>query len=305
LLERLLEFAQAPTGPQLAGSRNQNVQAMVVFRDTTNQTKRKYTRPMASRLNKNPRAASVMKRALILNAVFITGMTTPAVGSARKDFLDWILRKRSLAWGPSGQSSSLLVTDLKTAGLWPEVEEDEQELLLSDQVSARQRINASWLAESITCLLWSLRMISDLPHYDWEADASLFSQLRSDSMTELIKHAKIRPKKEIERQRQIAELWHWRARTRFLLESGDSDGQPAGGPTIEQIIERVATRGSRSGRLPEPIARDFPARGMPYCDLSPGEFATLTSIAQERHKAFNWLSGCSPTGRWADTRTDT
>jgi hypothetical protein len=195
--------------------------------------------------------------------------------------------------------------DLEGAGVWADVEEDEQELLLSDQVSARQRINASWLAESITSLLWALRIISKLPAYDREADASLFSQLRSDSMTELIKHAKIRPKKEIERQRQIAELWHWRARTRYLLELGDSDNQPVGGRTIEQIIERIAIRGARSGRLPEPIARDFPARGKPYCDLSSGEFATLISIAQERHRAFSWLCGCSPTGRWADTRTDT
>ena len=155
-----------------------------------------------------------MKRALILNAVFITGMTTPAAGSARNDSSDLTPRKRSLARDPSGQSSSLLVMDLKTAGLWPDVEEDEQELLLSDQVSARQRINASWLAESITSLLWALRIIAKLPAYDRETDASLFSQLRSDSITELIKHARLRPKKEIERQRQLAELCEFSAELR-------------------------------------------------------------------------------------------
>jgi hypothetical protein len=50
-----------------------------------------------------------------------------------------------------------MVIDLKTAGLWPDVEKDEQKLLLSDRISAQQRIDASWLAESITCLLWRSR----------------------------------------------------------------------------------------------------------------------------------------------------
>jgi hypothetical protein len=55
------------------------------------------------------------------------------------------------------QSQSLMVIDLKTAGLWPDVEKDKQKLLLSDRISAQQRIDASWLAESITCLLWRSR----------------------------------------------------------------------------------------------------------------------------------------------------
>ena len=148
-------------------------------------------------------------------------------------------------------------------------------------------------------------MIPKSPSYDREADPTLASRLRSESIPELIRQARLRPRREIEKQRQIAELWHWRARTRRLQELGHFNGQLVSGRTIEQIIERTATKGARSRRLPEPIARDFPAREKPYCELSSDEFATVTSIAQERHKAFNWLCGFSPTGRWADTRTDT
>jgi hypothetical protein len=147
-------------------------------------------------------------------------------------------------------------------------------------------------------------MIPELPAYDWAADATLTSQLRSKSIPELIGQARLRPRKEIE-QRQIAELWNWRARTRRLQELGHFNGQLVSGRTIERIIERAAAKGARSGRLPEPIAKDLPAREKPYCNLSSGEFTTLTSIAQERHKALNWICGFSPTGRWADTRTDT
>jgi hypothetical protein len=246
-----------------------------------------------------------MKRALILNAVLVTGMTTPFVESVNPELNSRISDGRSGDSKTAGQSSSLIVTDLKTAGLWPDLEEDEKKLLLSDRISTQQRIDASWLGESITCLLWALQMIPRLPAYDLEADPTLLSRLRSDAIPELFRQARLRPKRESEKQRDTAELWHWRARTRRLQELGDFDGRLVGGHTIEQIIERAAINGAQRGLLPEPIARDFPARGKPYRDLSSDEFATLTSICQERHKAFNWLCGLSSTGQWADTPTDT
>lgn len=245
-----------------------------------------------------------MKRALILNAVLVTGMTTPTVGSVMSDLPGQIPQKKSGCKAKS-QPPSLMVVDLKTAGLWPDVEADEKKLLLSNQISERQQIDASWLGESIASLLWALEMTPELPAYDQEIDPALTGRLRSAPITELIRQAKLRQKREIEKQREVAELWHWRSRTRQLQELEDSDDQCVTGPTIEQIIEKAAVKGARSGRLPQPIARDFPALGKPYCELSSGEYDTLASIARERHKAFNWLCGFSPTGRWADTRTDT
>lgn len=245
-----------------------------------------------------------MKRALILNAVLVTGMTT-AVDSVTGDSDVWTPQESIGAGKTSDQTFTLMVMDLKASGLWPDVEEDEQRLLLSDRISKRQRIDASWLGESITCLLWALQMIPQLPAYDREADPTLARRLRSESIPDLIRQARLRPKKEIEKQRQIAELWHWRARTRYLQEQGRLDEKSADTPAIEQIIERIATRYARIGRLPAAMAGDFEALGKPYRDLSPDEFDRLASIAQERHRALNWVCGESPTGRWADTRTDT
>lgn len=244
-----------------------------------------------------------MKRAIILNAVFTTGMMKQWGDSIGSELAgrapDKEFRK------PTGQTSSPMVIDLKTAGLWPHVEGNEQKVLLSDRISTQQRIDASWLAESIASFLWALQMIPELPAYDREADPTLTSRLRSESIPELITQARLRPKRDIEKQRQIAELWHWRARTRYLQEQGPLDGESEGIPAIEEIIEKIANRDARIGLLPTPIAGDFPALRKPYRDLSSQEFATLGSISQERHKAFNWLCGYSPTGRWADTRTDT
>ena len=243
-----------------------------------------------------------MKRAVILNAVFVTGMMTPLRDPVRSESSQKTPNEKLGSRETTRKASSVTVNDLKVAGLWPEVEGNERDLLLAVRVSERQRIDASWLAESITCLLWALRMIQELPAYDQEADPSFVGQL--SSITELGQRAKLRSKKEIEKQRRIAELWHWRARTRYLQEQGPLDGESEGIPAIEEIIEKIANRDALIGLLPTPIAGDFPALRTPYRDLSSQEFATLGSISQERHKAFNWLCGYSPTGRWADTRTD-
>lgn len=245
----------------------------------------------------------VMKRALILNAVRVTGMMKPCGDSVSSESATRTPDKKLRE--TMGQISSPMVLDLETAGLWPDVEEDEQKVLMFDRISTRQQIDASWLGESIVSLLWALQMIPELPAYDQEADPSIHGRLRSDSIPDIIKLARLRPKREIEKQRQIAELWHWRARTRRVQKADNGVVQLVGGRTIEQIIERAATMGARGGRLPNPIAGDFPAMGKPYHNLSSDQFATLASIAYERHKAFNWLCGYSPTGRWADTRTDT
>ena len=263
---------------------------------------RKYTWRMSSNPGRNPCAVSAMKRAIILNAVFVTGMMTPLSDQGRNESSEKTPKKKRGTCETTHEAPSLMVRDLKTAGLWPEVEQNERDLLLAERVSERQRIGASWLAESITCLLWALRMIQELPAYDQEADPSFVGQL--SSITELVQRAKLRSKKEIEKQRQIAEVWHWRARTRYLQEQGRFD-ESQGGPTIEQIIERTATRCAGIGLLPNLIAGDFPALGKPYRDISPDEYGILSSISLERHKAFNWLCGYSPTGRWEDTRTDT
>jgi len=285
-------------------SRSRNAKTIGVFRDTTSLSNRKYTRPMSPRPKKIPCAASVMKRALILHAVHITGMTT-SVAPEASDSARWAPQKSFGASKTSDQTLTLMVMDLKASGLWTDVEEDEQKLLLSDPISKQQEINASWLGESITCLLWALRMIPELPSYDQEADPTLTSRLRSASIPQLIRQARLRPKREILKQRQIAEVWNWRARTRYLQEQGRLDDESVAGPTIEQIIERTATRYARFGRLQNAIAGDFQALGKPYRDLSSDEFAVLKAIAQGRHRALNWLCGDSPTGRWADTRTAT
>ncbi len=256
---------------------------------------------------RNPSAASAMKRAIILKYIFVRGLAAPPIDELASVMSEWSPEERSSFATDTAQIFMRDVDHLKAAGLWPDVEEGERTFLQAgiDQISPQQRIDASWLAESIVCLLWALQIVPELPSYDQEASHESVKMLPATSIKDLIKQARLRSQEEIEKQRDIAEHWHWRARTRRLQEDGQLHGQLVGGQTIEQIIEFSASKGAENGDLPKPIGSDFPALGKPYRDLSFEEFAMLTSIAQERHKAFNWLCGWSPSGRWEDTPTDT
>jgi hypothetical protein len=218
----------------------------------------------------------------------------------------WTPEETSRLMADAGQMFMQNVNHLKAAGIWPDVDEDERKFLQAgiDEISEQQRIDAGWLAESITCLLWALKIIPGMPSYDQESSHEIVNALPANSIKDLIKQAHLRPEEEIKKQRNIAELWHWRARTRELQEEGYLFQLPSG-YTIEQVIELAALKGAENGDLPHPIRSDFAARGKPYRDLSLEEFAVLTSIAQERHKALNWLCGFSSSGLWKDTPTDT
>jgi hypothetical protein len=256
---------------------------------------------------RDPSAATAMKRAIILKNIFVKALAVPSMDDLEAVMSRWSLVETSKLSTDTAQLFMRNVDHLKTAGIWRDVEEDERKFLEAgiDQIGPQQRIDASWLAESIVCLLWALQIISKLPAYDQEAKHDLVNMFPAAPINDLIERARFRSQQEIKKQRDIAELWHWRARTRRLQEEGRLNGQLPGGMTIEQIIELSATKGAEHGDLPKSIGSDFPALGKPYRDLSFEEFASLNSIAQERHKAFNWLCGFSPNGRWADTPTDT
>lgn len=247
-----------------------------------------------------------MRRAIILKCTFVKGVAAPPVEYLQSAMSQWTPEERSVFAADAAQMFMRDVNHLKAAGLWPDVEEDERIFLQVgiEQISAQQRIDAGWQAESIACLLWALKAIPELPPYDQEASPELVNALPANSIKDLIKQAHLRPQEEIKKQRNIAELWHWRARTRRLQEEGHSFQLPSA-YTIEQVIELAASKGAENGDLPQPSGSDFPAMGKPYRDLSLEEFASLTSIAQERHKSLNWLCGFSPSGLWADTPTGT
>jgi hypothetical protein len=126
----------------------------------------------------------------------------------------------------------------------------------------------------------------------------------------LLQTARLRPKRDVDRAREIAELWHWRSRTRWLIEDGQSlDPAPwmrdLGLHTFHDIVRFTARGAAENGTIDRLVDEDFGVRGTSYRAMSNDDWSEVRSITVERHFALNWLCGFAPGNRWDETPTDT
>jgi uncharacterized protein DUF4272 len=248
-----------------------------------------------------------MRRAIILKHSFVKGLATPPadyLAQCRKRWGEDEWKKFAMA---EQAQIAKQVQRLRESGLWKDMDRTERDFMEADSTKVTEQaiIDAAWLAEPVVCLLWALGYVSELSPYDHQVDPELTNKLPKEPTQVLVTTAKLRPTDSIRRQRDLAELWHWRSRTRQLLESGRMPSLPSGGMTIDTVIQMASVKAAEDGAFPAPIGDDFPAFGKAYRELTPEEFSIATSIARERHRAFNWLCGRAPGNRWADTPTDT
>lgn len=164
--------------------------------------------------------------------------------------------------------------------------------------------------EAIQTLLWALGMLSELPSYDAEASFSLPSALALLSLPACLPNVALRPWDEIAKARAIAELWHWRSRTRYLIEAGAMPpSQPGllrmGLTTYDAIVRWTVEQSLADQLISQSADGDFPACGAAYRDLPPREWSRVRMIAIQRHFALNWVCGYSVMNRWDDTPTET
>jgi hypothetical protein len=200
---------------------------------------------------------------------------------------------------------------LRQFGLWQYISPAEQELANTTIVTMtpQQQTNASWRVEAAQILMWALGLISELPPYDTQADHDLLKQIPSRDMPRFISSARLRNASEIDRARADAELWHWRSRTRQLIEEGrdfpvDKQTRAAGFSSYDEIVRFTAKKLTEEGRM-SAVEGDFPTKGKAYCKLSAAEWSEVRSITMERHFALNWLCGYAPENKWDETPTDT
>ncbi len=167
-----------------------------------------------------------------------------------------------------------IVTWLRAEGLWDAVSPDESAFLLSKSPTRQQRINATWRAEALFPLLWSLSLIPDLPSPQQICDVQLIQHVLPplfEPVAELISSARLRSDSEIHAANEEIYQIHWRIR----------DAQLRGQPTPP-------------GKLPR----------MPHDDCEPPVESYHSGVVQERHHALNWLIGyCGQD--WDDIATDT
>ncbi len=256
--------------------------------------------------NRPPAASTVMARLIILKYLFVKALATPPSEYLSECREKWTKEEWNRFLEEQRVQHKQLIERLREGRLWNVMEQKERSFIEmpSNEVTQQMLIDASWSVESIVCLIWALGYTSELLPYDQQADPELTNKLPTEPIQILIKKAALRPHALVTKQRDLAELWHWRSRTRQLQESNYKFTFP-GDMTIQKVIGMASAKAATDGVIPSPIGDDFPAFGKAYRDLTHQEYLQATSIAVERHRALNWLCGFAPGNRWSQTPTDT
>jgi hypothetical protein len=159
--------------------------------------------------------------------------------------------------------------------------------------------------ESVMTLMWALGMIPELLPFDHQAKPDLMKQIPHEDISGFLEGAKLLDMERIGKSRSLAELWHWRSRTRELIQQ--KRPFPAEIPQFKNYDEvvRFTAKAANEKDCLKIIEEDFAAIGKAYRDLTDEEWSSIRSIAFERHFALNWLFGYAPDNRWDETPTGT
>jgi hypothetical protein len=254
-----------------------------------------------------PDARSIRRRIFILREIILKAFATPPAKTIAQWMKSWDESGRTEFVFKFGDMFAIREHQIRSAGLWEDMTEEERAFIQAGvlETTDQHRIDASRLPEAIVCFLWALGRLEKLPSYDQETGHDLIETETGQEALANLKQAAVRPTEELQCQRDFAELWHWRCRTRRLIESGQLSPALPNGMSLEKVIEMAALKAAEEGAFASPIGNDFPALGKPFRDITAEEFASVTSISQERHKALNWLCGYADGNRWDATPTDT
>lgn len=257
---------------------------------------------------KRPDARDVAIRATILARVAAHAVTAPPRAELKKLMASWPDEERHDYAEEAHARAAIAWENLKPvrAHLTPL----EREFFQADAVTLteRQQVDGSWRIESLQVLLWALGMTDEIPPYDQSVQDDLTALAPMEHLPELKKRARLRSIKDIQAERAIAELWHWRSQARDLIEAGRAPPstliRKTGLRTYEEIVRATARWAEDYHQIDRAIDEDFPAFGKPYRQLNGAEWTAVRSITLERHHALNWLCGYAQGHKWHETPTE-
>lgn len=259
-----------------------------------------------------PSAEDAARRLVILKHIIASALVAPPRGMLQQMTAPWGADERDQFARLAEAQRGEFWTALREAGLWQHLsplERAHAETTIAT-MTERQQVDASWRIEAAQTLMWALGILSELPPYDTPASHDLLKQIPSREVEAFVQSAALRDSDNLDTARDTAELWHWRSRTRELIERGDAfpdDPQmkAAGFQSYDDIARFAARKAAEAGTIPPCVGDDFPAKGKAYRDLTAEEWSEVRSITVERHFALNWLCGYAPDNQWDDTPTDT
>jgi antitoxin component of RelBE/YafQ-DinJ toxin-antitoxin module len=253
-----------------------------------------------------PSASDAVARAIILKHVLVSALATPPPAFLAGLVADSTASERQVLLDELQARRHESVRTLQQSGLWELMSSAERAFLTisPEAVSEQAQRDVSWLMEGAECLLWALGHVDALPPYDTQAEIDHLKRLPAGSVRDAQRSATLRDLKALSAARDVAELWHWRSRTRQLIENASPVTAPRG-MSLSDVVRLAAEQAASRGDIPAAVEEDFPVFGRSYARASAEQWAQATSIAQERHRALNWLCGYAPRNRWHDTPTDT
>lgn len=259
-----------------------------------------------------PTAEDAGRRLVILKHIVASALIAPPRDMLQEMTAKWDTEERSNFERQAEVQREQFWKGLRDAGLWQHLSPNERAHAESTAatMTERQQVDASWRMEAAQTLMWALGMLPDLPPYDTMASRDLLKQIPSRDVVAFIRSARLRDQAEFDAARDAAEFWHWRSRTRELIERGDAfpddpKMKAAGFHSYDDIVRFSARKAAEDGMIPPCVGDDFPAKGKAYRDLTGEEWSEIRSITAERHFALNWLCGYSPDNKWDETPTGT
>ena len=259
-----------------------------------------------------PSAPEAARRLVILKHLIAKALASPPPHLLSKQFQAWTANQQQSFQQQADGDRDEFCGILEDRGLWHYLSRREIQFAQTTMLTRDKgmRIDMCWRIEAAQCLMWALRIISELPPYDTLASPDILKMFDVSEPATFIREASLRPESEIDEARSLAELWHWRSRTRQLIEMGkdlspDAKMLAAGFRTYDDIVRFTARKSVETGTLPRHLEEDFPARNKAYRNLTRQEWQEIGSITVERHFACNWLSGYAPRNNWDETPTDT
>jgi hypothetical protein len=254
-----------------------------------------------------PTPVEVAERLIILKYQTVHSMAIPPHHILQEARSNWSGSERKKYTKALKEKSDELVASMKHLQLWKHMTKEEREFISASafKVKPQHHLNAMWRLESVVVLMWAMEMIEDFPPFDSQSEGDLLQMIPYENVPEFIVGTKLRAEEVIEEMRSLAELWHWRSRTRELIEMGEVPPSELDFSSYDEIVRRTANLAFEHRDLPNMVNEDFPVKGKAYRDLSDREWSVVRSITLERHYSLNWLCGYASDNRWDKTPTDT
>ena len=254
-----------------------------------------------------PSSDEVIARCHVLHLVVSHALSSPPKSMLDSLATNWTVAERKAFEKETNKRCDAFIKIATERGLWRHFSPAEREFAHTTPLAMtmQQQINFSWRVEALQVLMWSLGILDEVPPMGSRADHDLLARL-----SKVDEQLTLRSVMDINAARDLAELWHWRSRTRQLSEEGRSlEPSPemleADIHCFDDVVRETARAVMREKGGPLIVEEDFSVNGKAYRDLDDNEWAEVRSITMERHFALNWLCGYAPMNRWDETPTDT